>query len=48
VIQGFDKFLPPKPPIVKGSLYALGFIYNHKKRFFVLNSDDGTLMRFKS
>lgn len=40
---------PEKPPIVKGEMYKIGrFGFNLNKRFFMLNAEEGTLIRFKS
>ena len=41
------EFSPPKPPIVRGYMYKRGdFLYQMNKRFFVLNADEGTLVRY--
>ena len=49
IIKGVDKYMPPKPPCVQGYLYSCGSLkFTNKKRFFVLNPDDGTLMRFEN
>lgn len=41
------EFSPPKPPIVRGYMYKRGdFLYQMNKRFFVLNADEGTLIRY--
>jgi len=41
------EFCPPKPPIVKGWMYKRGdFLYQMNKRYFVLNADEGTLVRY--
>ncbi|KAL4442189.1 hypothetical protein ABPG74_009207 [Tetrahymena malaccensis] len=42
-------FLPPKPPIVTGTLFKIGaFLFNMRERFFVINPDEGTLIRYKN
>jgi serum/glucocorticoid-regulated kinase 2 len=44
-----DEFLPPRPKIIKGNLKKVGnLLLILKDRFFVINPDDGTLMRYKS
>ena len=44
-----DQKCPEKPPIVKGEMYKIGrFGFNLNKRFFMLNAEEGTLIRFKS
>ncbi|EGR29479.1 protein kinase domain protein [Ichthyophthirius multifiliis] len=44
-----DQFSPPKPPIVKGNIHKIGtFLVNIKKRYLVINPDEGTLIRYKS
>lgn len=43
-----DKMIHEKPPIVKGEFYKIGnsgFTLN--KRYFVLNAEEGTLIRFQ-
>ena len=40
--------LPPKPPIVRGVFYKMGaLLFNIRERYFVLNPDEGTLIRYK-
>lgn len=41
-------FRPPKPPIVKGYIYKCGgLFFNLRRRYLVINPDEGTLIRYK-
>ena len=47
ILKGVDNFLPPKPPCIQGYLYSLcSMKFLNKKRFFVLNPDHGTFIRY--
>ena len=41
---------PPKPPIVRGSMYKKSgpFMISLKQRYFVMNPDEGTFIRYKN
>ena len=40
------RFVPGKPPIVRGWAYKTGtFFFHLKRRYFVLNPDEGTFIR---
>jgi serum/glucocorticoid-regulated kinase 2 len=42
-------FRPPKPPIVRGYVYKCGGLFlSLRQRYMVLNSDEGTLIRYKN
>lgn len=40
-------FRPPKPPIVKGFIEKTGLFFRVARRYFVVNPDDGTFIRYK-
>ncbi len=41
--------MPVKPPIVMGALHKMNnYFVNLKERFFVINPDEGTLIRYQS
>ena len=43
-----DARCPEKPPIVKGEMFKIGAVgITLNQRFFVLNAEEGTLIRFK-
>ena len=41
-------FVPPKPPIITGTVYKTGkFMFNVMERYLCINSDQGCLFRYK-
>ena len=44
-----EDFLPLKPPIVRGWMYKKSgpFMLKLKERYFVMNPDEGTFIRYK-
>ncbi|CAD8176434.1 unnamed protein product [Paramecium pentaurelia] len=48
-LKNADDFIPPRPPIAKGFIYKTGqMLVTLNERFFVLNPDEGTFIRFKN
>ncbi|CAD8181669.1 unnamed protein product [Paramecium octaurelia] len=48
-LKNADDFIPPRPPVAKGFIYKTGqMLVTLNERFFVLNPDEGTFIRFKN
>ncbi|CAD8085494.1 unnamed protein product [Paramecium primaurelia] len=48
-LRNVDNFIPPRPPIARGFIYKTGqMLVTLNERFFVLNPDEGTFIRFKN
>ncbi|CAD8097991.1 unnamed protein product [Paramecium sonneborni] len=48
-LKNADDFIPPRPPVARGFIYKTGqMIVTLNERYFVLNPDEGTFIRFKN